>query len=111
MKSHIKISPDAPVSRVQTPDAPSIEFNLNAEDRAITARSEFRIIRREQNPSSAIAEGNEEPSLIYVVDDEPGLTNLYTIILESRGYVVRAFSSRIEALAQLKGDKIGRAHV
>ena len=38
MKSHIKISPDAPVSRVQTPDAPSIEFNLNAEDRAITAR-------------------------------------------------------------------------
>jgi DNA-binding NtrC family response regulator len=52
-----------------------------------------------------MADEMDEFSLIYVVDDEPGLTALYSIILEERGYIVRAFDSRIEALAQLKGDR------
>jgi CheY-like chemotaxis protein len=106
MKSHIKMSPLAPASPVQTPDTPSLAFDTNAEDRAIATRSEYsQTVRLEQNPSSAIAAENEEPSLIYVVDDEPGLSELYTLILEGCGFLVRAFNSRIEALAQLKGDR------
>jgi DNA-binding NtrC family response regulator len=47
----------------------------------------------------------DESASIYVVDDEPRLTDLYTIILEAKGYRVRAFNNRIEALAELKGDR------
>ena len=46
-----------------------------------------------------------EPPSIYVVDDEPELTELYTIILEAAGYLVKAFTDRVEALAALKGDR------
>jgi CheY-like chemotaxis protein len=104
MKSHTKMSP--PSSPAQTPGASALELNLNSECRAVAARSGIsETVRQGQNPSSAIAAENEEPSLVYVVDDEPGLTDLYTLILEERGYLVRAFNSRIEALAQLKGDR------
>jgi DNA-binding NtrC family response regulator len=43
--------------------------------------------------------------LIYIVDDEPRLTDLYSIILEGIGYGVRAFNSRVDALASLKGER------
>jgi CheY-like chemotaxis protein len=106
MKCHTKMSPRAHALPAQKPYAPSLNFDLNAEDRATATRSEFaESFRVQQNPSSSIADEKEESSLIYVVDDEPGLTNLYTIILEERGYIVRAFDNRIEALAQLKGDR------
>jgi CheY-like chemotaxis protein len=105
MKCHTQMSPPAPALPVQKPYAPSINFDLNAEDRATATRSESPESFREQNSSSSIADEKEESCLIYVVDDEPGLTDLYTIILQERGYVVRAFDSRIEALAQLKGDR------
>lgn len=106
MKCHTKMSPRAHALPAQKPYAPSLEFDLNAENRAPATQSEFSgSFRVEQNLSSAIAEVKEESCLIYVVDDEPGLTDLYTIILEECGYVVRAFDSRIEALAQLKGDR------
>lgn len=47
-----------------------------------------------------------EPTLVYLVDDEPRLIDLYTIILEANGYAVRAFNNRIEALAELKGASL-----
>ena len=106
MKSHIKMSPHAPASHVQKPDAPPLEFHLNAEDRVtVTCTEVAESLRVEQNPLFSVDDEKEESCLIYVVDDEPGLTALYTIILEERGYVVKAFASRIEALAQLKGDR------
>lgn len=58
---------------------------------------------RKKNPSSAFNRWSEETALIYVVDDEPRLTELYTIILEAKGYFVRSFGNRTEALAELKG--------
>jgi len=58
-----------------------------------------------KNPSSAFEREMDESFLIYVVDDEPRLTDLYTIILEAKGYAVRAFSTRVEALAELKGER------
>ena len=106
MKCHTQMSPPAPALPVQKPYAPSISFDLNAEERATATRSESQeSLRVEQNSCLSIADEKEESCLIYVVDDEPGLTDLYTIILEERDYVVRAFDSRIEALAQLKGDR------
>jgi CheY-like chemotaxis protein len=42
---------------------------------------------------------------IYVVDDEEGLTDLYTIVLQATGYRVRAFNHRAEALAALTAEE------
>src|SRR5688572_16339486 len=46
-----------------------------------------------------------EGPLIYAVDDAPELTELYTILLEGTGYVVRAFNDRVKALSALKAEK------
>ena len=43
--------------------------------------------------------------MIYVVDDLPDLTGLYTALLEAAGYRVRAFNDRAEALAALKAAR------
>jgi CheY-like chemotaxis protein len=43
--------------------------------------------------------------LIYAVDDAPELTELYTILLEATGYVVRAFNDRAKALTALKAER------
>ena len=42
---------------------------------------------------------------IYVVDDAPYLTELYTALLEAAGHHVRAFNDRAEALTALKVDR------
>ena len=44
-----------------------------------------------------------EAPLIYVVDDLPCLTELYTLVLEASGCVVKAFNDRGAALRALKG--------
>ena len=41
---------------------------------------------------------------IYVVDDAPFLTTLYTTVLGASGYNVRPFNDRAQALAALKAD-------
>jgi CheY-like chemotaxis protein len=41
---------------------------------------------------------------IFVVDDEPGLTELYSIVLEARGYIAKPFNDRVEALLALKSQ-------
>ena len=55
--------------------------------------------------TSAFALEPVETDYIYAVDDEPWLTHLYTVILCRRGYNVRAFNHRAEALAALKGER------
>ena len=57
-----------------------------------------------RTPSGAVPRTTEFP-LIYVVDDVPELTELYTALLEAAGYIVRAFNDRAEALAALKADR------
>ena len=42
-----------------------------------------------------------EASIIYAVDDEPRLTELYTLLLEATGYRVRTFNDRSQALRAL----------
>jgi len=41
---------------------------------------------------------------IYVVDDAPFLTEVYTILLAASGYRVRAFNDRVQAVAALKAE-------
>jgi DNA-binding NtrC family response regulator len=45
-----------------------------------------------------------EAGSIYVVDNDEALTELYVILLEAKGYRVRAFNDRAEALAALEND-------
>lgn len=106
MKSHLKVSADAPGFGVENPGAPSLKLAFKAANIAPLAwasHSEERM--RKQESSSAWALEIDEASSIYIVDDEPRLTDLYAIILEGRGYAVRAFNNRVEALASLKGDR------
>jgi DNA-binding response OmpR family regulator len=58
-----------------------------------------------QHEASAFAPEIAEPPVIYVVDDEPLLTELYTIFLKSAGYLVKAFTDRVEALGALEGER------
>ena len=46
----------------------------------------------------------DEAGSIYVVDNDEALTELYVILLEAKGYRVRAFNDRAEALAALEND-------
>ena len=46
-----------------------------------------------------------ETPLIYAVDDAPHLTELYTTLLESAGYITRTFNDRAQALAALESDE------
>lgn len=57
-----------------------------------------------QNPSAPSVAVAGSP-VIYAVDDVLPLTALYTILLESAGYIVRAFNHRTEALAALRVDQ------
>ena len=41
---------------------------------------------------------------VYVVDAAEGLAELYTLFLKEKGYVVRAYDQRAEALAALMAD-------
>ena len=61
--------------------------------------------RREYRARALVSETAAPASTIYVVDDEPRLTNLYAVILAAAGYVVQAFNDRVEALAALKGER------
>ena len=44
-------------------------------------------------------------ALIYAVDDDVDLTELYTTLLGDVGYRVRAFNNRAQALAAVKNDR------
>ena len=52
------------------------------------------------------AQSTTDAALIYVVDDDEGLTELYTIFLKGTGYLVRSFNSRTEALQALTTDDV-----
>lgn len=70
----------------------------------LTSPRQPRVSVRSQAGPSAWALEADDSSFVYVVDDEPRLTDLYSIILENTGYVVRTFNNRLDALASLKGE-------
>jgi DNA-binding NtrC family response regulator len=89
MKDHANRPPLTTAFALRLPDAPAHGFTAPC----------FL-----QNNSSPPAPRSVEPASIYVVDDEECLTELYTVVLKSAGYTVRAFNHREEALAALKAD-------
>jgi len=42
---------------------------------------------------------------VYVVDEEEGMTELYTLFLKGTGCVVRGYNHRLDALAALMADR------
>src|SRR5215813_8618749 len=57
-----------------------------------------------QSSPKPASEAPTDAALIYLVDDDDGLIELYTIFLRGTGHVVRAFNSRTEALEALTTD-------
>ena len=45
---------------------------------------------------------------IYAVDDQPQITELYSIILQMAGYQVKTFNDRVAALDELNPPKTNR---
>lgn len=100
MKCQTKVYPHAPALPAQKSHAPAQKFSPNASKvTPIPDRSQEIGLER----TAATTGELDEAPLVYVVDDEPGLTDLYTVILEANGYAVKAFTNRVEALAELKG--------
>ena len=48
---------------------------------------------------------NSASPVVYTVDDDEDLTELYATLLRAAGYCVRAFTGRAEALASLKVER------
>jgi CheY-like chemotaxis protein len=65
----------------------------------------FRIANRFQ-PSELLSTKarTAAPVLIYAVDDMPGLTELYRLVLTAEGFAVRVFNHRVQALRALQDD-------
>ena len=57
-----------------------------------------------QNDDSHSDSPTSENALIFVVDDMPCLTELYTLVLEATGHRVKAFNNRHNALAALRAE-------
>jgi CheY-like chemotaxis protein len=55
-------------------------------------------VMAEHDAVGAVQSLPREAPLIYVVDDLPCLTELYTLVLQASGYVVKAFNDRGAAL-------------
>ncbi len=90
----------------KNPGAPSLKLALNATNIApLTLTGQpGESVRSHASPSAWVLEA-DDCSFVYVVDDEPRLTDLYSIILENTGYAVKTFNSRLDALASLKGER------
>lgn len=106
MKCQSKISPRARILPVQKSHARRLKLDLRGENGGLAGRSEFsNSYRLEQSSLSVIADEREDYTLIYAVDDERPILDLYTMLLEAHGYFVRIFDNRINALAELKGGR------
>jgi DNA-binding response OmpR family regulator len=86
---------------------PANAFWLTPDTNAHTApvQRPSSLERLVESTSSTSASRTTEAQLIYAVDDAPELTELYTILLEGTGYIVRAFNDRPKALTALKAER------
>src|SRR4030095_3185690 len=102
MKCQSKISPRAQILPVQKSHGRRLKLDLSGENGGLAGRSELsNSYRLAQSALCAIADEREDYTLIYAVDDERPILDLYTMLLEPRGYLVRIFDNRINALAEL----------
>src|SRR6185503_2907545 len=98
MKTNAKLFPVAPAFASQMPDTfPALAFTAANGAVFWPARPED-LFRSDSVRSARRSAG---AGSIYAVDDDEDLTDLYTILLEARGYTVKAFHDRAESLAAL----------
>lgn len=101
MKTHIE-------QNRAVPDGGWDNFDVASIDRTTVDANVRRVygpVRlRDLEDSAGGRRKNRAPS-IYVVDDDPSLTELYTDILEATGYQVEVFNDRAKALEALKTDE------
>jgi len=103
MKTHAKLLPLAPAFTPQMPATfPATTFP------AVKIAPVFWPSRSDdflQNSPSPSARRLAGAGSIYAVDDDEGVIELYTTLLEARGYSVAAFNDRTEALTALEKDR------
>jgi response regulator RpfG family c-di-GMP phosphodiesterase len=89
-------------AKILFPDEPPRAFATNTSVAFWSANSHGST-RPHSNDSRP---GPQKPksALIYVVDDMPCLTELYTLVLEASGHRVKPFTNRHTALASLKEE-------
>jgi len=102
MKTHYST---APVIRSFLPVMPRFKSTFELKDLALmSALIPPAGFFPQPGSASAVTWERAGAPLIYVVDNEPHLTELYTVLLEVTGCRVRAFNDRNEALATLKRE-------
>jgi CheY-like chemotaxis protein len=102
-QTRAKIYLPAPTFPVQMAGAPLLTRTLCADVTTVSWPPRSGGVL--QNGRSASTPQTTEAALIYVVDDEEALPELYTLLLEGKGHSVRAFHHRAEALAALTTDR------
>jgi CheY-like chemotaxis protein len=99
----LSILPAQPARRKtnQFPGMPSLT-------RTLTAPPFLRVLAPAQSEPSPQTRSSTsrpaEPALIYVVDDDAGMPELYTLFLKGTLHHVRTFNHREEAMAAIKID-------
>jgi CheY-like chemotaxis protein len=103
MTARTKLFPIAPDFAPRMPE-PFLDLAFTAVNAVPVfwpSRSEDFVL---SSPASS-AQHFAEAGSIYVIDNDEDLTELYVILLKSRGYRVRPFNDRAEALAALEKDQ------
>jgi|SRR6185369_1717244 CheY-like chemotaxis protein len=107
MKTDIEQNRAVPDGEWDNFDVTSIDrTTVDANVRRVYGPIQLRDFALEDEDSAGGRRKKKTPS-IYVVDDDPSLTELYTDILEATGYQVEVFNDRAKALEALKTDESG----
>lgn len=105
MKTDIEQNRAVPEGEWDNFDVTSIDrTTVDANVRRVYGPIQLRDFALEDEDSAGGRRKKKTPS-IYVVDDDPSLTELYTDILEATGYQVEVFNDRAKALEALKTDE------
>jgi CheY-like chemotaxis protein len=106
MKTRNKPLLIAPAWLLPIPGSSSVRFTLNEPNLGrVSAPALSEGVVPESDRAAAFAPKRVEPPSIYAVDDEPRLTELYTIVLETAGYRVKPFTDRFDALIAIEQEK------
>jgi CheY-like chemotaxis protein len=89
-------------AKILYPDEPPRAFATNTSIAFWSANSHGST--RPQSNDSRPGAPSAKSALIYVVDDMPCLTELYTLVLEAAGHRVKAFTNRHTALTSLQEE-------
>ena len=106
MKTNSKVFPFALAFAAQASARAFLRLSLLRANAATVPWSNLAVPAEPRCAGEAAARAKKiEPRSIYIVDDLPRLTELYTRLLEPIGFPTRTFNDRTEALNALKTDR------